>query len=146
MRSFKTVLSYKKHNLRNHGTFYFFNINDGFSQGPSQETNEQNIKSSEDESEEMEVCSNKVENSNDVETFKKHFASFLVNIKEKHLLPDTVQESFISEINFLVNYYEEYYRSSIEKELAELCASPSESETMSKFISEESVFNQHMIP
>lgn len=145
-RSFKTVLSYQKHNLRNHGTFYVFNLNDGFSQEPSQETNEKNIESTEcDEGEEMVVYSNNVENSYDVEAFKKHFALILLNIREKHLLPDTVQESLTSEINFLINHCEEYYRSSIEKGLTELCACPSESETLSKLLSEASVFHQHMM-
>ena len=77
--------------------------------------------------------------------FKKHFASFILNIKEKHLLADRVQETLISEMMNLVSCTEEFYKAKIRKGLDEVGVTPEESETLSDLLNDETAFGPEKI-
>lgn len=160
-RRFKTAASYKKHNARNHGTNVFFSTELAQSSAAilnsqlthtEREINE-NIEYAEEGAEEncdsYEMNTSKQYEPKDqtyyTNNFKKHFASFILNIKEKHILPDVVQETLISELMHLVTYTEEFYKCSIRKGLVELGASPADSETFSDLVSEGTAFHQQKI-
>jgi len=147
-KKFKNVASYKKHNSRNHGTKVFFNVDSAqnsisldaqpvVAEGieESSELHEENV-SKQHEHEEQTCYMNH---------FKKHFASFILNIKEKHLLADRVQETLISEMMNLVSCTEEFYKAKIRKGLDEVGVTPEESETLSDLLNDETAFGPEKI-
>lgn len=148
-KTFKTVTSYKQHNYRNHGTKRFFGISDSLEEEPIEIANSGNYSSTSCVAADVGEVVNYVEGNeskkedNTVHSFRKHSASFILNLKENHMLPDTLIECLTSEINFLVKLTEEHYRSSLRKGLIELGASASNSETFSSLLSGETQFDLH---
>ena len=110
---FDKVYNFKKHDQRYHKTLYFIDpvgnqlinrpnhehANDG-----SDNDNDANNQMEFNHDEEIEDPLEQQSVEQIVEEFKAHFASFILNIKEKHLLPDILQNTLIAEGNFLVEY------------------------------------------
>ena len=100
-KTFDTVASYKQHNYRNHGTKEFFSY-------VPEITEEQSAPScsgiSTVPNDYQDMALEKVNGDPDdkysVANFRKHFALFILNIKEKHLLPDSLTDSLTSELDF----------------------------------------------
>ena len=141
-KNFKTVASYKKHNSRNHGTKMFFNV-DSAQNSITLDANPLGAEGIEETELHAENVSNEHEHEGQTSYmthFKKHFASFILNIKEKHLLPDTVQETLISEIINLVSCTEDFFRAKIRTGLNEIGVTPDESETFSHLLTDETAF------
>lgn len=142
-KTFKTVASYKQHNYRNHGTKDFFSYVSEISEdqpapsctGISTVTN--GI---------QDMASGEVHEDTDdkysIANFRKHFALFILNVKEKHLLPDSLTDSLTSELDFFVKFTEESYKYSINKGLLELGASLSDSKTFSALLGEGTQYEQ----
>ena len=144
-KTFKTVASYKQHNYRNHGTKNFLNLTDSADVGLLDA-----LKSGEhsgtshlaDNVDFVELSESDGDNSI-VHNFTMHTASFILNLKESHMLPDALIESVQSELDFLVKFTEKHYRSSIQKGLVELGANATDSKTFSNLLGEETLLDLH---
>lgn len=148
-KTFKTVERYKQHNYRNHGTKKFVNLTDTPEGEPLETVNV--IKHPGSTSGAADVVKDYVEQSasngknNVVSNYKKHAASFILNLKENHMLPDCLIECLTSELDFFVQFTEEHYRSSIQKGLVELGANALDSETFSSLLGEDTQFELHKL-
>lgn len=147
-KTFSKVSNYRKHNTRNHGSKLFFSD----TQNP-----QVTVPSRPELTREEPGCSNMIlDLSNDPqvsmekevndetfkEDFKKHFTKFVLNIKEKHLLPDTVQTSLTSELKFFVNYTADTYKTLLRKGLLEAGIPHAQSQTLSGLLAEGTMFDQ----
>lgn len=111
-KTFTRVSPYKLHNRRNHAAKDFFDFPSNYDVECSQpETND----ADEPECQLSEVnnltSSNCDEGQKSVkEEFTMHFAKYLLSLKERHMLPDNVQKSLISELEVFLNFADNRYK------------------------------------
>lgn len=79
------------------------------------------------------------------EDFKKHFAYYLLSIKERHMLPDNLQRSLISELEFLLNFSGNTFKQMIDQcFLEEHGCYPKNSQTYKKLMAQETLFDEEI--
>lgn len=125
-KTFTKVLQNKRHNTRNHCTKNFYhsqNIVLSRHSDTAAANNEDSFFSTAlTNSEPPENVDLNESSLNLHHDFKKQFASYMLNIKERHLLPDTIQQSLTSEVEMLVKHTENSYRILLERGLHEIGA------------------------
>lgn len=80
------------------------------------------------------------------EEFRKHFACYILSIKETHMLPDRLQESLTSELLFFVKYTSSCYKSLVKKGLLEVNVNTVDSQILSNILTDETaLFDQEAL-
>lgn len=146
-KSFTTVAQYRRHKCRNHGTKNFC-----FPQ-----TTERTHNTSFAVADEEPGCSGDISNADPPENvelnkspptfhheFKKRYASYMLSIKERHLLPDSVQKSLSSDLEFLVRFMTDTYRQKVEKGLVEIGVNAKDSPTLVNLLGKETLFDRDL--
>lgn len=141
-KTFKKVSSLRRHDVRNHASKIFVNSQNDETSLP--ETKSDLILSDVPSyNEELGLLGATGSDSQTeewmLEEFKKHLASHLLSVKEKHLLPDTVQENITSELFFFIKYTSDCYKTLVKKGLSEINVLTTDSQILSRILSEDNV-------
>lgn len=113
-KTFTRVFPYIIHNKRNHATKEFLDY-------AAEVSHSEKINNTgKTECEHIEVNnpteSKRGEDQESVkEEFTMHFAKYLLRLKERHMLPDNVQRSLISELEFFLNFSDNIYKKIIDQ-------------------------------
>ena len=119
-----TAEGYRSHNYRHHKTKHF-EPQQNTAQDINQDYDLHHIHQQEEQINEASDLSD--DDYHDVDLtvaqvqsqFKFHLASFMLHIKEKHLLPTSVQKTILQEAKFLVNYTSKSYQKLLKQTVAE---------------------------
>lgn len=148
-QTFTRVTPYKRDNQRNHAIKQFFDFPSITSSPRLAHSNITNTteKPQCELTEEAESAGSNCGESqeNMAEDFKKHFAHYLLSVKERHMLPDNLQRALISELEFLLNVSGNTFKQMIDKcFLEENGYNPRNSETYKNLMAQETLFDEEI--
>jgi len=147
-KTFTRVTPYKRHNERNHAIKEFFDFPSISSPKLAQSSIINNAEKPQCEhTEETDSPGNNCGKSQESvkEDFKKHFAYYLLSIKERHMLPDNLQRSLISELEFLLNFSGNTFKQMIDQCFLEQHGCyPKNSQTYKKLMAQETLFDEEI--